>query len=129
MSLRTFLGIILFTDLIAWGAWGVVANTTNPEQGLVFVILFYASLLLALLGLFTVAGLLFIRYAKKQTEVVTLQVKRVFRQSTLLSLLIIVVLVMAHKNILRWWTLTLLIIALGAWEHFFMTGDEQSVAN
>lgn len=124
MSLRGFLFIVALTDALAFGAWAMLLNTTNPESGLAIVSLFYASLLLALMGLFVVFGFAVHVYVFKRDEVVHTFVKRTFRQSFLLALLLIISLWLGHNEWLRWWVLLLVVGALGAWEHFFLTGED-----
>lgn len=124
MSLRGFLFIVALTDALAWGAWGMLLTTTNPESGLALISLFYASLLLALIGLFVVFGFAVHVYIFKRDEVIHTFVKRTFRQSFLLSLLLVISLWLGHNEWLRWWVLLLVVGVLGAWEHFFLTGEE-----
>ncbi len=124
MSLRGFLFIVALTDALAWGAWGMLLTTTNPESGLALISLFYASLLLALIGLFVVFGFAVHVYVFKRDEVIHTFVKRTFRQSFLLALLLVVALWLGHNEWLRWWVLLLVVGVLGAWEHFFLTGED-----
>jgi diacylglycerol kinase len=60
----------------------------------------------------------------KRDEVIHTFVKRTFRQSFLLALLLIISLWLGHNEWLRWWVLLLVVGVLGAWEHFFLTGEE-----
>lgn len=124
MSLRGFLFIVALTDALAWGAWGMLLTTTNPESGLALIGLFCASLFLALIGLFVVFGFAVHVYVFKRDEVIHTFVKRTFRQSFLLALLLIISLWLGHNEWLRWWVLLLVVGVLGAWEHFFLTGEE-----
>jgi len=124
MSLRGFLFIVALTDALAWGAWGMLLTTTNPESGLALISLFYASLLLALIGLFVVFGFAVHVYIFKRDEVIHTFVKRTFRQSFLLALLLVISLWLGHNEWLRWWVLLLVVGVLGAWEHFFLTGED-----
>ncbi len=124
MSLRGFLSIVAFTDVLAWAAWTMLFLTTNPESGMALISLFYASLLLALTGLFVVVGFSVRVFILKRDEVIHTYVKRTFRQAFLLSLLLIISLWLGHNEWLRWWVLLLVVGALGTWEHFFLTGEE-----
>lgn len=126
MSLRGFLVLVALTDAFAWGAWGRLLITTAPDAGLPLVILFYASLALALLGLFAVIGFCIRVYIHKRDELITLYVKRTFRQGMLLSLLIVATLGLSHAQLLRWWVLLIIIGALGLWEHI-LTAQEHRV--
>ncbi|OGH68058.1 MAG: hypothetical protein A3C15_00945 [Candidatus Magasanikbacteria bacterium RIFCSPHIGHO2_02_FULL_50_9b] len=124
MSLRGFLVIVGFTDALAWAAWLLLLTTTNPESGRSILILFHLIFALALLGLFAVIGFTIRVYIRKRDELTHLYIKRTFRQATLLSLLVVIALMLSHNDWLRWWVLLLVIAALAAWEHFFLTGEE-----
>ncbi len=124
MSLRGFLSVVALTDVLAWGAWAMILITTNPESGTALISLFYASLLLALTGLFVVVGFSVRIFILGRDEVIHIYVKRTFRQAFLLSLLLIISLWLGHNEWLRWWVLILIVGALGTWEHFFLTGEE-----
>lgn len=124
MSLRGFLSIVAFCDACCWAAWGLLLTTTNPDAGGALIILFYASLLLALIGLFAVIGFAIRVYVLKRDELVHIYVKRTFRQGFLLALLLVISLFLAHNAWLRWWVLLLVIAALSIWEHFFLTGED-----
>ncbi|MCX6781290.1 MAG: hypothetical protein NT003_04240 [Candidatus Magasanikbacteria bacterium] len=124
MSLRGFLAIVALTDALAWGAWGFLLNVTNPDSGLAIIALFYASLLLALIGLFAVIGFAVRVFILKHDELVYIYVNRTFRQAMLLSLLGVISLALNHAGWLRWWVVILVIALLGVWEHFFLTGEE-----
>lgn len=124
MSLRGFLFIVAFSDALVWAAWALLVSTTSPDAGRAIIILFYASLLLALLGLFAVIGFAVRIFILKRDELIHLYVKRTFRQAMLLAILAVISLWLAHNDWLRWWVLLLVIGALATWEHFFLTGEE-----
>lgn len=124
MSLRGFLFIVAFSDALVWAAWGLLVATTTPDAGRAIIVMFYASLLLALLGLFAVIGFGVRVFVLKRDELVHLYVKRTFRQATLLAMLVVISLWLGHNEWLRWWVLLLVIGALAIWEHFFLTGEE-----
>ncbi len=121
MSLKGFLALVLFTDILAWGAWGVLLTTTTPAAGYPIIALFYLSLLLALLGFFAVIGFVIRVYIQKRDELIVMYVRRTFRQATLLSVLFVISLMLLHYNFLRWWVVLLLIAAIGLLEQQYVT--------
>lgn len=123
MTLRGFLALVLFTDILAWAAWGVLLTTTRAPAGIPITLLFYASLFLALLGLFAVIGFAFRVYFKKRDELVVVYVRRTFRQGFLLALLFVISLVLLHEGLLRWWVLLGLLAVLGIIEHYYERRD------
>ncbi len=123
MSLRGFLIIIGITDLLAWCAWGTVLFATSPESGFPILFVFYASLLLALLGLCAIIGFCIRVYVFKRDELVSLYVKRTFRQGFLLSLLLVVCLMLAHAGLLRSWVVLIVVAIIGFGEHLFLSGE------
>lgn len=123
MSLRGFLVIIGLTDALAWAAWILLVMSTNPDSGIAIITLFYLILGLALLGLFAVFGFAVRVFVRGRDELVHQYVKRTFRQATLLAILVVATLWLAHHDWLRWWVVLLVIAALAAWEHFFLSGE------
>ena len=119
MSLKGFLALVLFTDILAWAAWGMLLTTTTPAAGIPIIILFYASLLLALLGLFAVIGFAIRVYLKKRDELVVMYVRRTFRQGFLLAALLILALLLMHEQLFRWWVLLVMLVIIGFIEHHY----------
>jgi hypothetical protein len=119
MSLKGFLALVLFTDILAWTAWGILLTTTTPVAGVPIIILFYASLLLALLGLFAVIGFASRIYFKKRDELIVMYVRRTFRQGFLLASLFVITLILLHQEVLRWWVLLVVLAIIGIIEHYY----------
>lgn len=124
MSLRGLFALIAVSDIVAWGGWYVLLTATGPDSGLAIIMTFYASLFIALTGLFALIGLLIRLVFYKQEDVIQLFAVRTFRQAFFLAFLIIISLWLAHNEWLRWWVLLLVIAAVATWEHFFLTGEE-----
>lgn len=125
MANRGYLILMLLADVVAWAGWALVVIYTDPGKGdnTIFAA-FYASLFLALLGLFTVIGVWSrqLRRATNEAQVVN----RSFRQGFWLALLVIGALVLASNGWLRWWVVILVVAALAAWEAFFLAGEGSS---
>lgn len=70
---------------------------------------FYFGLFLAVVGTFSVIGFLVRRTFLNDDEIVFRHVRHTFRQSILLAVLIIAVLILLSKQLLFWWNLTILV--------------------
>lgn len=104
MSLATLLCIT---------ALGFVVYSINPnETGIFGIILFYASFFLSLLGLFSLVGFGIESLTKKSETVAFRKVRKSFRQGVLFASLLCVVLMLAHNELLYWWVIVLLALAL-----------------
>ncbi|MFH1192073.1 MAG: hypothetical protein V1655_01230 [bacterium] len=118
MNIKQFLSLMIIGTILCWAMFLLVIFNIPPENGYISLIFFYLSLFLALLGNLAILGLgIRMRILKK--EIVFKEVKNSFRQSLLLSVLIISALFLESKNNLAWWNLLLLIIALTVLECLF----------
>lgn len=118
MNIKQFLSLMITGTILCWAMFLLVIFSIPPENGYISLIFFYLSLFLALLGTIAIIGL-GIRMWILKKEIVFKEVKNSFRQSLLLSVLIISVLFLESKNSLAWWNLLLLVIALTVLECLF----------
>ncbi|MBI5728636.1 MAG: hypothetical protein HY983_00080 [Candidatus Magasanikbacteria bacterium] len=111
MSLRQYLILMSIATMMCWVAWFFVLNYTTPSGGgLLALFFFYCSLFLAIVGTFSVIGFLIRRFLVKDDEIVFRHVRRTFRQSLLLSTLVIFALMLLAARLLTWWNSIVLII-------------------
>ena len=104
-----------------WLAWAMVILYINPFQaGILGFLFFYVSLLLALIGTFSLAGFL-IRIILIKKEVISKLVGISFRQAILFAVLIVGLLFLQSKQLLTWWNILLLVLALTILEFFFIS--------
>ncbi len=107
MTFRFYLYIMSFASVAAWIAWIVVTNAVDPfKTGTLGFILFYATLAIALVGTLSLLGA-GIRAWSCPSEHPSRHTIRSFRQSLILSTLILSVLMMLSAGVLRWWSLFL----------------------
>jgi hypothetical protein len=98
--------------IICWGTWVFILFTLDPATaGMWGILFFYISLFLALVGTFSVIVFLLRRLIIKNDEVIFRHVKRTFRQSVILSALIIFALFLLQERLLAWWN-SILLVAL-----------------
>lgn len=111
MTLKQYLILMTSASLICWLAWFfVILNSDPSEAGLSVFFLFYATLFLGLLGVFSVIGFLIKRKILKNDEVVFRHVKNTFRQSMIVSFLLVLSLILLQMDLLRWWNALLLLL-------------------
>lgn len=121
MTLKTYLIIMLLATAICWAAWAIVINSIDPETtNLVGLLLFYASLFLAIVGTSAILGFL-VRFILLRQELVFRQVVRAFRQSFLFAAIIIASLVLQSIQLFTWYNALFLIIGLTVLEFFLIS--------
>lgn len=112
MSLRSFVITLILASILAWGSYALVVTTIDPTDGGWFAIpAFYLTLGVALLGTFSLIGIA-IRSLMSGDEPIYRRVLASLRQSTWYTVLIVILLVLQHLKLLRWWNVGILIVAL-----------------
>lgn len=113
MTFRLYLYCMGIASVAAWAAWIVVINAVDPvKTGLLGFILFYLTLAIALIGTLSLLGA-GIRSWSQPNEHPSRHTLRSFRQSIILSGLILSVLMMLAQDVLRWWSLLLGVFIAG----------------
>jgi len=121
MSLRLYLIIMGAATAIAWGLFGYVVLTIDPliTNWLGFA-LFYSALSIALIGAISLLGFV-VRFILLKNELVFRSVKEAFRQSILLTILLVVSLFLLSKNLFTWLNAAALAIGLTVFEFFLVS--------
>jgi len=121
MTFKNFLIVMLIGTLGAWLAWAVILFSIDPvETSVIGFIFFYTTLVIALVGTFTIIGTS-IRVLFRKKVVISRHVTTAFRQSILFSFLLIGTLIMISQDLLRWWSLVFFILVATLIELFFRT--------
>jgi hypothetical protein len=121
MTLRQYLILMSFGAILCWGIWFLVLFYIDPNTAnILSFIFFYLSLFLALAGSLSVLGLALRKKISKE-EVVFRMVTVSFRQATMLSFLVVGSLLLQSKNLLNWWNIIFLVLAVIILEFFFTT--------
>ncbi|MBI5370216.1 hypothetical protein HZA85_03450 [Candidatus Uhrbacteria bacterium] len=121
MSFRWFLLVMALATCAAWIGWVFVVHSVDPTHaGLLGFLLFYLTLLVAVLGSTVFFGAL-IRVWMKPQEIPYRQTVRALRQGVLLTFLFLSVLILISFELLRWWTGGLLILLCALIELLFLT--------
>ena len=102
MTLRQYSMLMSVATFLCWGAFFFVLAFMRPHSvGVMSVALFYTTAFAALAGTFSMVGLA-VRRVSRPNELVVRQVATAFRQSLLLALLLVIVLVLQHAGTLSW---------------------------
>jgi hypothetical protein len=121
MSFRLFLIIMSSATIVAWIAWVVVIHAIDPTRaGLLGFILFFTTLISAMIGTLTVLGVLGRIWMKHDELMVTIST-RAFRQALLLSGVFVGALMLSGFSLLRWWSILLIILIVGIVELIFLS--------
>ncbi|MBU1131954.1 hypothetical protein KKC32_01720 [Patescibacteria group bacterium] len=121
MSVNRFLLILAGCTLVCWLAWLAVLIMINPAQaGILAFLFFYLSLGFALVGTFSVFGLL-MRWRFSKEEMAHKHMKIASRQSILFAVLILVAFFLQSQRLLTWWNLVILIVIAAFVELFFIS--------
>ena len=120
MILRNYLALMLAATLVCWSIFAYVVNTINPNAtNWIGFVLFYASLFLSFIGTSAIIGFL-IRFAVLRQALVFRSVGEAFRQSFLVSLLMVIALFLLAHNLFTWINLIFLIFGLALLEYFLV---------
>lgn len=121
MTFRQYLFWMALSTALCWLGVFSIVNIVDPvEGGLLGLALFYAALSLALIGTFSVLGMLF-RAMLRKHEAATRHVAISFRQGLLLTILVVGSLILQSRMILTWWNLLLFAGTLTVLEFFLIS--------
>ncbi len=110
MTFRAYLVLMGLSTAMAWIGWAIVLFNINPfETGLPGFAIFYITLCVGMVGILTLAGILYrVRLRKRQT-VISREVKISFRHALLLTAVSVIALILSQQGVLHWWVLIVLI--------------------
>lgn len=129
MTLRSYFILMMIATAACYLALLAVIYFFDPNAGGVLALsLFYTSLSLALVGTFSILGLI-VRLIFTNDKLVFKKVTTSFRQAVWFSILIGVSLYLNKINLLDWKYLILLIFAMALLELFFMSYKVKSKQN
>lgn len=111
--------------LLAWSGWAAVLWNVNPESGgFIGFLLFYLTLLVALIGTFTLLGITFRVYVKKRHHVVIREVHIAFRHAVFMACMAVVSLALSAHGWLKWWVFLLLLATIALLEYVALVIQE-----
>lgn len=121
MTLKSYLWGMRIIAVFSVAAWGLVIFYIDPQKsGIAGQALFYASLFLALSGIF-ILFFTWLRRKKEDEETAFVYLGMGFRQGTLLALLVITLLILQSFRVLTWWDGLLAAAAVFLAELYFLS--------
>ncbi|WKZ29291.1 MAG: hypothetical protein QY323_01015 [Patescibacteria group bacterium] len=121
MTFRQYLFWMGLSTALCWlGVFSIISIVDPLEGGILGVLLLYAALSLALIGTFSVLGMV-VRAGLRRQEAVSRHVAVSFRQSLLLTLLVVGALILQSRTLLTWWNLLLFAATLTVLEFFLIS--------
>lgn len=121
MSFRAYLILMGLGTILSAAAWIFIMNTVTPAQAepldLAF---FYITLTFALIGLFSIIGVLIRLMLARERVVATRVVQTSFRQGAFLSILGIASLALGQRKTVSWWIILVLMAVVCALEIIFI---------
>lgn len=126
MSLRSYLILMTLATVAAWSGWLVVIHGIDPTRAdWVGLVLFYATLMMAVFGTVSVTGLA-CRMWRSPQELPAKAAIRSFRQGILLTCLFSASLFLLSQGWFRWWTMLLVIIITVLLELLFVSSKSSA---
>ncbi len=111
--------------LLAWGGWAAILLYVNPDEGgFVGFLLFYLTLLISLIGTFSLLGIFFRVYIKKRHHVVIREVHIAFRHAVFMATMAVVSLALSANGWLKWWVFLLLLATIAILEYIALIIQE-----
>ncbi|OGH88173.1 MAG: hypothetical protein A3J93_00320 [Candidatus Magasanikbacteria bacterium RIFOXYC2_FULL_42_28] len=113
MTLKQYLILMSVATAVCWLAWlFVIFNLDPTTAGALGLSFFYFTSFFALIGTFATLGFWMRELFSKTDEVEFRIVKKTFRQGIVLSGFIILMLFLQQKEMLNWWTGTIILLML-----------------
>ena len=123
MTNNIYLLTIFIASALGWASWIVVINKLSPfVTSYLALILFYASLFIALAGTFTLLNY-YLRVWLNRDEEFSHHLNIAMRQGILLSTMLSVGLGFQRLKILTWWDALLLLAIVLLVEFYFMEDE------
>jgi len=118
MTLKNYLAVMSVLTAFCWGVFFFVASLVDPTatNWLGFA-LFYLALFVSLSGTISLIGFL-MRFVARRKELAFNLVKKSFRQSFLLSLFLIILLILKSQYLFNWLNLLLVVVVFTILELF-----------
>lgn len=121
MTLRSYIGGMFISTLLSLGAWVLIIFYIDPTvSGPLGFVLFYLSLFLGLVGLFSLVGF-YLRRKISKKEIAFAHVSPSFRQGIFLAVILVGCLLLQSFRVLNWWSGGLFIASIILLEFYFIS--------
>ena len=123
---RAPLTIAVAATVVAWLAWALIIARTDPTTaGALGFVLFYLTLFTAVSGSAMIVGL----FIRRHADDVHRSIRIAIRQGALTGLALTVAVFLQTRDLLTWWNLLFLIVALTLLELFIISLRRPSSAD
>lgn len=120
-SFKSYLFGLFCVTILALGIFVLILLNIDPETADILTKgAFFASLYVFIVGILTLIGF-YARVAKSNKEIFFAHITPAFRQSALLGLIIIIILLMKMLKLLNWWDAITVSLAVILFEMYFQT--------
>jgi len=113
MTLRQYLSIMVISSILCWTAWVIVIMNIDPFQsdwfGFAF---FYMTLFFSLLGAISILSFLVYCFLFRNELSMFRYVKKSFRDSFIISIVLLILLFLEGNQLLNKWNLGILVLFL-----------------
>lgn len=121
MTLKSYLAVMSVLTAACWGIFVFVASLVDPTAtNWLGFLLFYLAFFAALSGTIFLVGFI-IRFIGLKRELAFNLVRSAFRQSFLLALFIIFLLILKTQDLFSWLNISLLVMVFAILELFFIS--------
>ena len=125
MNLKEYLFSLGLGSLLCFTICALTVVNFDPFVNNVFpLIFFYLSLFMGVLGGFSFIAILVKKTVLKNDEIVFRQIRKIFKQAFVFSLLIVFIFYLAHAGLLNWLTFLLLVFFYLIYEGIIFTRKE-----
>ena len=122
MSISKSLSLIFISTIFFWLIWLVFFFFVEPTEGGIFaLIIFFLSLFLGLLGIFTLLFIILKFRHLKNKEKIFEKFSSSFRQAIFISIFLISLLILRTLRFLEWWSAASLLLFFLLLELIFLT--------
>ena len=127
MSLKEYLFSLGLGSVLCFVICGLTVVNFDPNTDTVLpLVFFYLSLFMGLIGGFSFIAIWIKKIALKNEEVIFRQIKKVFKQAFVFSILVIFVFFLAHQGMLNWLTFLLIVFFYLIFEGIIFTRKEKN---
>ena len=127
MSLKEYLFSLGLGSLLCFVICGLTVINFDPKTNNVLpLIFFYLSLFMGILGGFSFVAIWIKKTVLKNEEIVFRQIKKIFKQALVFSLLTVFIFYLGHLGLLNWLTFLLIVFFYLIFEGIIFTRKEKN---
>lgn len=102
----------------------VLVRVDPSESGGLGLLLFYVTLLAAVTGTLSIAGVAYRVWIQKRPTMLLREVRVAFRHAAMFAVVMVASLVLSSQGLFTWWNLLALLATIGIVEYVFVSMEE-----